>query len=106
MILNLNFLRTILTWLAGVVVVIGPILGCKTDAITGAVSCAGSWIGPEWASIVAVVLLALNQLLKAFQGGTMGTGLVAPTVVVSSSGAPGTVSRKQVETDSSGAKKT
>ena len=103
--MNSNLIRTLLTWGAIVVTFATTILGCSADAITGVTSCSASWLPPQWAGMIATGFLILNQLLKAFQGGMPGSGLVAPTVVVSPSGAAGTVTQKQVETDTSGAKK-
>jgi hypothetical protein len=94
--MNANFLRTILTWGAIIVTMGSTILGCTTDAVTGNISCAASWLSPQLAGIAATAMLVINQILKAFQGGTVGTGLVSPTVVVSSSGKAGTVTKTQV----------
>jgi hypothetical protein len=96
--MNANFFRTLLTWGAIIVTMGSTILGCTTDAVTGNISCAASWLSPQLAGIAATVMLVINQLLKAFQGGTPGAGLVSPTVVVSASGAAGTVTQTQVET--------
>lgn len=91
--MNANFFRTLLTWGAIMVTVGSSVLGCTA---TG--DCSASWLPPHLAGIAATALLVLNQLLKAFQGGAPGEGLVAPTVVMSSSGAPGTVTATQVAT--------
>jgi hypothetical protein len=94
--MNANLFRTLLTWGAIIVTFGSTVLGCTTDAVTGNISCAASWLSPQLAGIASMVLLVINQLLKAFQGGTVGSGLVAQTVVVSPSGAPGTVTKTQV----------
>ena len=96
--MNANLFRTLLTWGAIIVTFGSSVLGCTTDAVTGNISCAASWLSPQLAGIASMVMLVINQLLKAFQGGTVGTGLIAPTVVVSASGDPGTVTATQVAT--------
>lgn len=107
--MNLNLIRTLLTTVASVLVVVmayaPQLLGCSIDAVTGGYDCTASWLPPAWAATVASALMILNLILKGIQGGGFGTGLVAPTVVVSPTGAAGTVTARQVLEDSSGAKK-
>jgi hypothetical protein len=99
--MNLNLIRTLLSSIAGVLVIVmayaPKLLGCTIDAVTGGYDCTASWLPPAWVATVASVLMVLNLILKAVQGGGFGTGLVAPTVVVSPSGEPGTVTKAQVE---------
>lgn len=92
-----NLIRTLLTVAAVIVTFASSILGCATDA-AGTTTCTAAWLSPELGGIAAVVFMGVNLFLKAFQGGTPGAGLVAKTVVVSPSGAPGTVTATQVET--------
>jgi hypothetical protein len=63
--------RTALTIAAFVVTTGVVVLGCSLDAVTGAVSCANSWLSPQLGALVAGVLLGLNQLVKAFDGTTL-----------------------------------
>lgn len=95
--MNMNFFRTILTWAAILVTAASSFLGCHTlpDGLT--VDCSASWIGPQYAGLISIVLLVVNQIVKAFMGGTIGTGLVAPTVPVVAEKAAGTVTPAQVK---------
>ena len=95
--MNANFIRTLLTWGAIVVTAATSIFGCTADVVTGAYNCAGSWLPPQYAGFITVGLLVVNQILKAFQGGAPGTGLVAPTVPVVAASTPGTVTQAQVD---------
>ncbi len=63
--------RTALTIMAFVVTAAMVFFGCAADALSGAVNCTASWLSPQMASLVAGVLLGLNQLVKAFDGTTL-----------------------------------
>lgn len=93
--MNLNTFRTLLTTvsglLVGVMAFLPQALGCTVDAISNAVDCAHSWLPPGWVGTIAFVLMALNLILKATSGGSLGAGLVKPTAVVDTSGKVGTV---------------
>lgn len=96
---NMNLVRTILTVLA---VIIGPIaivFGCTTT-VTGDVDCTNSWVGeflsPKAAIALSGLFMVANLILKSFQGGTPGTGLVAQTVPVVEKPQVGTVTTAQV----------
>jgi len=93
--MNANFIRTMLTWAAIAVTAVTTIFGCTTD-ISGVMNCSASWLSPQWAGTITAVLLILNQLMKAAQGGTYGSGLVSKTVVVSPTGETGTVTNAQI----------
>lgn len=99
--MNMNSFRTIMTVVAGLLVSVmtfaPQFLGCTIEAVTNAVDCSASWLPPVWAGLVATGLMVLNLILKALQGGGFGPGLVNKTVVVSPTGAPGTVTNAQVE---------
>jgi hypothetical protein len=95
--MNSNLFQTILTLaitVSGIATSILLSLGCHTD-VAGAVNCVGS-NAPSWAApylvIITSVLGILKLIIAAFNG-----KLTAPTVVVSTSGAPGTVSPMQVK---------
>lgn len=85
-----NLFRTFLSIAAIVTTVAGQVLGCSTLA-SGATVCSASWLTPQLAAFAATVFIVLNLVLKAFQGGTPGSGLVNKTVVVATTDAPGTV---------------
>lgn len=94
--LNLNFLRTLLVGVAGAIPLATLALGCTTmvDGVTAV--CSSTWVKPEYAIYLPPALLILNLILKAYQGGTPGTGLVAPTVPVVDKPQPGTVTPADV----------
>lgn len=95
--MNLNFIRSILTGLAGVIPVLVVFFGCTPDAVTGAVSCASSWVPPQYSLLLAGVLGILSFVLKMFgQGGTMAENLAKPSVVVTPEAKAGTVTEAQV----------
>jgi hypothetical protein len=93
--LNKNLIRSALTWTSMAYLIASFALGCS-DLASGAIFCSASWLDPKYATIVSTAMLLLNQLLKAQQGGVFGAGLVAQTVVVSTSGASGTATPQQV----------
>lgn len=80
-------------------------IGCTQAAADTALVCTTSTL-PEWTPAwllpwlvgAATVQGALKWGLHLFKGDTWLGGLLKPTVVVTSSGAPGTVTMKQVET--------
>ena len=95
--MNLNFIRSIMTGLAGVIPLIVVFFGCKSDAITGAMSCVDSWVPPQYAVVLAGVLGVISFLLKMFgQGGTVGENLASPSVAVTPEAKVGTVTPAQV----------
>jgi hypothetical protein len=89
--MNSNFFQTILTILitvSGLATSALLSLGCKDIAgtLNCATSSAPSWLAP-YLVVIASALGFTKLIIAAFTG-----KLVAPTVVVSKSGAPGTVS--------------
>lgn len=89
--MNSNFFQTILTVLLTACGVVTSILlgfGCAPDA-SGTLNCAAS-SAPEWLVPYLVVAASALGIVKLITGAITGK-LVAPTAVVSSSGAPGTV---------------
>jgi len=92
--LNSNLFRTIAAVITTVIGIIGTIANCSTDA-SGATVCSATWLTPQMAAIAVTVLGAGHLVLKLISGG-LGA-LIAPTVVVSPSGLPGTVTKAQVE---------
>jgi hypothetical protein len=94
--MNSNLFQTILTVLltaCGVVTSILLALGCTQD-VTGAINCAAS-SAPEWLVPWLVVAASALGIVKLITGAITGK-LVAPTAVVSKSGAPGTVHPERV----------
>jgi hypothetical protein len=93
--MNSNLFRTILSLGAVAMPIIYSIFGC-TDIGTDVV-CTATLLTPQHTMIISSALVVINVLLKAFQGGPVGAGLVAPLAVISPTGAPGTVTMTQVE---------
>ena len=89
--MNSNLFQTILTVLltaCGVLTSILLAFGCTQD-VTGALNCAAS-SAPEWLVPWLVVAASALGIVKLITGAITGK-LAAPTAVVSSSGARGTV---------------
>ena len=94
--MNSNLFQTILTVLVTLATLTTSVLismGCVD--VGGTLSCAANssptWLAPYLAT-VAMILGILKMVLKAF-----GSSLTKPTVVVSDSGKPGTVSPRAVQ---------
>ena len=65
--------------------------------------CSASWIPAPWNLLVAPIVGIITLTIKAVtQGGNPLDGLFKPTVVVKSTGEPGTVTMKQVESTTAG----
>lgn len=96
--MNTNLFRTLLTIAAVAVTFAGSILGCTTDA-TGNSTCTAAWLSPQLAGIAATGFMVLNLILKAFQGGDAGAGLVSPTAVLETTGKIGTAVKVVSATD-------
>ena len=89
--MNSNLFQTVLTVLltaCGVLTSILLALGCTQD-VTGAINCAAS-SAPEWLVPWLVVAASALGIVKLITGAITGK-LVAPTAVVSNSGARGSV---------------
>lgn len=84
--MNSNFVRTMLTWAAILVTAVPVVTGCVADAFSH-LDCSASWIPPQYAAIISIAFLGINQVMKL-----MDVGLVLPTATVSNSGKPNTVS--------------
>jgi hypothetical protein len=99
--LNLNFLRTLLNLgsIAAIISAVASIFSCDLSATTSQVVCDANWVSPQVSSAVGLALQVANIFLKAFQGGAVGTGLIARTVpmVSDAKAGPGTVTKEQVE---------
>lgn len=89
--MNSNLFQTILTaaiTICGILTSILLSVGCTTLP-TGALDCSASTLGATWIPYLAIIASALGivkLIVAAFQG-----KLVAPTAVVATTGAPGTV---------------
>lgn len=106
--MNLNAIRTILEVVAAglmSVMAFAPgFLGC-TAAATGGFDCAASWLPPVWAATVAGLLGAgaiVLKIIQGFGGGGVKAALFNPVAVIKSTGEPGTVTQKQVDTTTTG----
>lgn len=94
--MNLNFIRSIMTGLAGVIPLIVVFFGCTTG-VDGAIDCSLSWVSPQYALILSGILGVLSFILKAFsQGGTVTENLANKSVVVTPEVKEGTVTPSQV----------
>lgn len=99
--MNLNFIRSVLTGLAGVLPILVVFFGCTTNTVTNAISCTTSWIPAEYTILLAGGLGILSFVLKMFgQGGTATENLTSPSVAVTQESKPGTVTEKQVASTS------
>jgi hypothetical protein len=63
--------RTLTNWGAIAIMAASAIFGCVTDSVSGALSCSGTWLGPQWAGLIAAVLIGLNQVVKSLDGTTL-----------------------------------
>lgn len=95
---NANLVRTLLTVAALLLPALTVIFGCESSGDGLALVCRVEWLTPKMSILVSSGLLVANILLKAWQGGAFGTGLVAPTVPVVDKPQAGTVTPGQVRT--------
>jgi hypothetical protein len=96
--MNLNSIRTMLSIAALVVLGLGVAAGCTVDQVSGVIKeCTNSWLPVAVSAKVSMGLMAINQFLKGFQGGSFLDGLFKRTVVVSKLGEIGTVRLASVE---------
>ena len=89
--MNSNLFQTILTallTLCGVATTILLSFGCTQD-VAGAINCAAS-TAPTWLAPYLVIAASALGIVKLITGAITGK-LVAPTAVISTSGASGTV---------------
>jgi hypothetical protein len=95
--MNLNSIRTLLSIAALVILGLGVALGCTVDQISGTITeCTSTWLPVSVSAKVSMVLMAVNQFLKGFQGGSFFDGLFKRTVVVSKVGEVGTTTLSSV----------
>lgn len=95
--MNLNKIRSILTFLAGAMPILTVAFGCTVDAL-GTTDCSGTWVPAQYIFLLSGAFGILSVLIKAFgQGGTITENLAKPSVVVTPEAKPGTVTEAQVE---------
>jgi hypothetical protein len=74
--MNLNSIRTMLSIAALVVLGLGVAAGCTVDQVSGVIKeCTNSWLPVAVSAKVSMGLMAINQFLKGFQGGSFLDGL-------------------------------
>lgn len=88
--MNSNFIRTLLTWAGIGLSVLPAVTGCVADAV-GRLDCSASWIPPQYSGMLVAAVLIINQIMKA-----VDVGLLKPTAQISTTGAAGTVSPRDV----------
>jgi hypothetical protein len=97
--MNLNAWRSSLT-LAAIVTMAGTIVTALAECTTlagGATICDAAWLSPQQKVMAGFVLVVLNLVLKLWQGGSAIDALIKPSVIVSPTGDPGTVTQAQVD---------